>query len=132
MWRVGCDICIYRPSADAGGARAKFGHRPVPKRARRLPPHGQGLPWWFVAILNADSPNAIPGEFLVRLHQTNLTDAEFCEITDALSARHGGEIPNIYAGFSIFFLKCTDEQAEAYASDSVVAYVERNGTVDIA
>jgi hypothetical protein len=79
-----------------------------------------------MAILNADSSEAIPGEFLVALCREDLDEPELTQVVSDLCSRHGGEVANIYSGFRMFFLRSTDEEAQAYAADPQIKFVERN------
>jgi hypothetical protein len=77
------------------------------------------------AILNADGPDAIPGEFLVSL-RGEVPWREVRALSEALVARYGGTILVILEILPGFGLAATDEQARRIADDPAVGVVEQN------
>jgi hypothetical protein len=76
-------------------------------------------------IRNADSPHAIPGEFLVAL-RGDVPWSEVRAVSEAVVARHGGAILTVLESLPGFGLAATDEQARTFAADPAVDVVEQN------
>jgi hypothetical protein len=76
-------------------------------------------------ILNAGSPHAIPGEFLVALNG-DVPWHDVRALAEGLVAKHGGTILAVLEVLPGFGLKATDEQARRFAADPAVDVVEQN------
>jgi subtilisin family serine protease len=85
------------------------------------------------AILAADSPDAIDGEYIVVLDRSEVGTQQVSGKARGLVKKYGGEVKESYRnalrGFSA---KLTPGQAKKLAADPAVAYVEQNQTVQLA
>ncbi|GAA4914955.1 peptidase inhibitor I9 [Stackebrandtia albiflava] len=85
------------------------------------PAHAEGT------VLGADAPNAIDGEYIVKLKDVVTTATG-----EGVLASYETDVAARFPAFNGFLLEMSADEARALAADPSVDYVEQNGTVSIA
>jgi subtilisin family serine protease len=95
-----------------------------------LPAAAQGTPEATGVIVNADSPQAIDGSYIVVLDKSVAPDSAEAE---ALAAKYGAEIESVYdAVLNGYAIEATEEQAAKFAADPAVDKVYQDEIVTLA
>jgi subtilisin family serine protease len=84
-------------------------------------------------ILDAGSPDAIPGRYIVVLQPSAVSGtATVTSVAQSLTSTYGGTVSLVEDGFQAFTLNGTDAIASAMAGDSQVSYVDQDQTEEAA
>jgi subtilisin family serine protease len=95
-----------------------------------LPAAAQGAPEATGVIINADSPQAVDGSYIVTLHDAIAPDSAEAE---ALADKYDAEIESVYdAVLNGYAVEASAEQAAKFAADPAVAEVHQDQVVSIA